>query len=46
MKNYLFSGIRPTGELHLGNYFGAIVNWIKLQKKKRFARSGIIILYS
>jgi len=26
------SGIRPTGELHLGNYFGAIKNFIKLQE--------------
>lgn len=26
------SGIRPTGKLHLGNYFGAVVNFIKLQE--------------
>lgn len=25
------SGIRPTGNLHLGNYFGAMVNFIKMQ---------------
>lgn len=25
------SGIRPTGRLHLGNYFGAIVNFVKMQ---------------
>ncbi len=29
----VFSGLRPTGVIHLGNYFGAIVNWIKLQEK-------------
>ena len=29
----LFSGIQPTGLLHLGNYFGAIKNWVKLQEK-------------
>lgn len=29
----IFSGIKPTGELHLGNYFGAIKNWLELQKK-------------
>ena len=29
----LFSGIQPTGELHLGNYFGAITNWVELQDK-------------
>lgn len=27
----VFSGIRPTGELHIGNYLGAIKQWIKLQ---------------
>jgi len=27
----LYTGIQPTGELHLGNYFGAIVNWVRLQ---------------
>lgn len=25
------SGMRPTGKLHLGNYFGALKNWIELQ---------------
>jgi tryptophanyl-tRNA synthetase len=25
------SGIQPTGELHIGNYFGAIANWVALQ---------------
>lgn len=27
------SGIQPTGNLHLGNYLGAIKNWVKLQKE-------------
>ncbi|HOD53130.1 MAG TPA: tryptophan--tRNA ligase [Candidatus Cloacimonadota bacterium] len=27
----VFSGIKPTGDLHLGNYLGAIKNWINLQ---------------
>jgi len=27
----IVSGMRPTGALHLGNYFGALYNWIKLQ---------------
>ena len=26
----MFSGIQPTGELHLGNYLGAIRNWVRL----------------
>lgn len=28
----IFSGIKPTGLIHLGNYFGAIANWLDLQK--------------
>jgi len=28
----IFSGIQPTGELHIGNYFGAIKQWVGLQK--------------
>lgn len=31
MKNRIFSGIQPTGNLHLGNYLGAIRNWVRLQ---------------
>ena len=29
----IFSGIQPTGNLHIGNYLGAIKNWIELQKE-------------
>jgi len=29
----VFSGIRPTGEIHIGNYLGAIKQWIALQQK-------------
>jgi len=29
----IFSGIRPTGEIHLGNYLGAIKQWIDLQNQ-------------
>lgn len=29
----IFSGVRPTGELHIGNYLGAIKNWVELQEK-------------
>ncbi len=28
----VFSGMQPTGNLHLGNYLGAMVNWIKMQE--------------
>jgi tryptophanyl-tRNA synthetase len=30
-NNRIFSGIQPTGNLHLGNYLGAIRNWVTLQ---------------
>ena len=29
--NRIFSGVQPTGNLHLGNYLGAIRNWVDLQ---------------
>ncbi len=29
----VFSGIQPTGELHIGNYLGAIRQWVELQEK-------------
>ena len=29
----VFSGIQPTGNLHIGNYLGAVRNWIALQEK-------------
>ncbi|MFZ2087964.1 MAG: tryptophan--tRNA ligase [Desulfobaccales bacterium] len=28
----ILSGMRPTGKLHLGNYYGALYNWVKLQQ--------------
>ena len=31
MKKRILTGIRPTGNLHIGHYFGAVQNWIKLQ---------------
>ena len=32
-KSVVFSGVQPTGNLHLGNYLGAIKNFVSLQKK-------------
>jgi tryptophanyl-tRNA synthetase len=29
----IFSGIQPSGELHIGNYLGAVKNWVELQKE-------------
>ncbi|MGH9801682.1 MAG: tryptophan--tRNA ligase, partial [Blastocatellia bacterium] len=31
MKKRIVSGMRPTGKIHLGNYEGALKNWVKLQ---------------
>ena len=31
LQKRIFSGIQPTGNLHLGNYLGAIKNWVNLQ---------------
>jgi tryptophanyl-tRNA synthetase len=31
----VFSGIQPSGELHLGNYLGAVRNWVALQEQYR-----------
>ena len=34
-KRVIFSGMRPTGLLHLGNYMGALQNWVSLQQDYR-----------
>ncbi|MHB9002290.1 MAG: nucleotidyl transferase family protein, partial [Thermoanaerobaculia bacterium] len=31
-KKIVLSGLRPTGRVHLGNYFGAVRNWVRLQE--------------
>ena len=31
MKTRVFSGIQPTGSLHIGNYLGALKNWARIQ---------------
>jgi len=33
MKQRIFSGIQPSGTLHIGNYLGAVKNWVALQEK-------------
>ena len=32
-KELIFSGVQPTGNLHLGNYLGALKNFVSLQNK-------------
>ena len=31
-KERVLSGMRPTGKVHLGNYLGALANWVTLQE--------------
>ncbi len=31
MKSRVLSGVQPTGNLHIGNYLGAIKNWVRIQ---------------
>ena len=31
MKARVLSGVQPTGNLHIGNYLGALKNWVKIQ---------------
>ena len=35
-KEIIFSGIQPTGPLHLGNFLGAVKNWLDLQDKDKY----------
>ncbi|HEX8566146.1 MAG TPA: tryptophan--tRNA ligase [Pyrinomonadaceae bacterium] len=35
-KKIVLSAIQPSGELHLGNYFGAIKNWVRLQNEGEY----------
>lgn len=32
----VFSGIQPTGDLHIGNYLGAVKNWVELQNSGEY----------
>jgi tryptophanyl-tRNA synthetase len=32
-KKRILSGMRPTGKMHLGNYYGALYNWLRLQEE-------------
>ena len=38
----IFSGIRPSGKLHLGNYLGAIKNWLELQNDSEKAIFAVV----
>lgn len=36
MKEIVVSGIRSTGNLHLGNYYGALRNFVKMQEEAKY----------
>ena len=38
-KKIVFSGIQPSGFIHLGNYLGAVQNWVKLQADSEVAEA-------
>ncbi|KYN10241.1 Tryptophanyl-tRNA synthetase, mitochondrial [Trachymyrmex cornetzi] len=42
----IFSGIQPTGSVHLGNYFGAIRRWVELQNSGEAVLCSIADLHS
>lgn len=42
----IFSGIQPSGTVHLGNYLGAIRHWVQLQEKCSSVLYSIVDLHS
>ncbi|KAK2576137.1 hypothetical protein KPH14_007466 [Odynerus spinipes] len=42
----IFSGIQPTGNIHLGNYLGAIKKWIQLQHSEKIVLWSIVDMHS
>ncbi|XP_076764652.1 tryptophanyl-tRNA synthetase, mitochondrial [Xylocopa sonorina] len=42
----IFSGIQPTGDIHLGNYLGAIQNWVELQNSEENVIWSIVDLHA
>lgn len=42
----IFSGIQPTGALHIGNYFGAVKKWVDLQNNGEDVTYCIVDLHS
>ena len=41
MKKSVLSCIQPTGDMHFGNYFGAVQNWVRLQDEYT-CRYGVV----
>jgi len=45
MKKRILSGMRPTGRLHLGNYVGALENWVQMQESAAYENFHLIADY-
>lgn len=41
-KPIIFSGMQPTGSLHIGNYLGALKNWVELQNSGKYEQYAFI----
>ena len=46
VRRRVFSGIQPSGEFHLGNYVGAVKNWVRLQESDRENFFCVVDLHS
>lgn len=46
MKKHILSCMQPTHSLHLGNYLGALKNWVKLQDEGTECLYGIVDLHA
>lgn len=44
-KPVIFSGIQPTGNLHVGNYLGAVKNWVEVQNSGKYQCYFCIVDY-
>lgn len=42
----IFSGIQPSGELHIGNYLGAVQNWVRLQEGRESTFYCVVDLHA
>ena len=40
-QKIIFSGIQPSGVPHIGNYFGALKNWVDEQREGSTGRLGV-----
>ena len=45
MGKKIFSGVQPTGNLHLGNYLGAIKNFVELNNDKANECIFCVVIY-